>query len=172
MATKNKDIHIELSSRAKDFFEEQGNRTTIGIVVSQWNSKITDNLLEGAVRTLIENGILEENIIVYEVPGAFELPLASDWLLKKPICSAVIAIGSVIRGETAHFDYVCQGVTSGIQQVMIKREKPISFCVLTDNTIQQARDRSGGKLGNKGEECALSCLEMIALRWYDMYIES
>jgi len=141
-----------------------GNDYSIGIVVSEWNEKITSGLLNGAFETLIENGVKESEIIVKRIPGTFELPLASQFLLENDNVDAVIAIGSVIRGETSHFDFVCQGATYGIQQVGLKYNKPVIFCVLTDNNLQQAIDRSGGKHGNKGVEAAVAVLKMLALK--------
>lgn len=137
---------------------------TIGIVVSEWNPSITENLLEGASSTLIENGVNPEHIIVHYTPGSFELPLASQWLLENDTVDAVIAIGSVIQGETKHFDFVCQATADGIKEVGLKFNKPAIFCVLTDNTMQQAIDRSGGRYGNKGVECAVACLKMLSLK--------
>ncbi len=136
----------------------------IGIVVSEWNDSITNNLFEGAKQTLLENGVPEENILIRHVPGAFELPMASQWMLDATDVDGVLAIGVVIQGETKHFDFVCQGTTDGLMKVMLEYNSPISFCVLTDNTLQQSIDRSGGKHGNKGVECAVALLKMIALK--------
>jgi len=136
----------------------------IGIVVSEWNDSITLNLLEGAKNALLENGVKEQNIIVRFVPGAYELPLWSQFMCKNETIDGVIAIGAVIQGETKHFDFVCEAATLGIKDVNLKFNTPISFCLLTDNTMQQSIDRSGGKHGNKGIECAIACLKMIALK--------
>ena len=137
----------------------------IGIVVSEWNTEITENLLNGAHQTLIDNGVQSENIVIKHVPGAFELPLACQLLLEADDdIDGVIAIGCVIQGETKHFDFVCQGVTQGIMTVQLEYNTPISFCVLTDNTKQQSIDRSGGIHGNKGTECAVACLKMVGLQ--------
>jgi 6,7-dimethyl-8-ribityllumazine synthase len=136
----------------------------IGIVVSEWNDSITNNLFEGAKQTFLENGVPEENILIRHVPGAFELPMASQWMLDATDVDGVIAIGVVIQGETKHFDFVCQGTTDGLMKVMLEYNSPISFCVLTDNTLQQSIDRSGGIHGNKGVECAVALLKMIALK--------
>ena len=136
----------------------------IGIVVSEWNDSITLNLLEGAKNALLENGVKEQNIIVRFVPGAYELPLGSQFMCKNETIDGVIAIGAVIQGETKHFDFVCEAATLGIKDVNLKFNTPISFCLLTDNTMQQPIDRSGGKHGNKGIECAIACLKMIALK--------
>lgn len=137
----------------------------IGIVVSEWNHEITGNLLNGAITALTENQVKEENIHVEYVPGAFELPLGCQLLLDNDLeMDGVIAIGCVIQGETKHFDFVCQGATEGIMQVQLDYNVPVSFCLLTDNTKQQSIDRSGGKHGNKGIECAVACLKMIGLK--------
>lgn len=133
----------------------------IGIVVSEWNSSITDKLLNGAIEALTDNGVQEKNIIIKYVPGAFELPLGAQSLLEFKKLDGVVAVGAVIQGETKHFDYVCSGATQGIMKVMLNYNTPISFCVLTDNTIEQSQERSGGKHGNKGIECAISLLKMI-----------
>jgi 6,7-dimethyl-8-ribityllumazine synthase len=136
----------------------------IGIVISEWNDSITNNLLKGAIDALTDNGVKESNIIVKYVPGAFELPLGAQWLAQDDTIDGVVAIGVVIQGETRHFDFVCQGATDGIMEVNLKYDKPVAFCVLTDNTLQQSIDRSGGKHGNKGIECAIACMKMIALK--------
>jgi 6,7-dimethyl-8-ribityllumazine synthase len=136
----------------------------VGIVVSSWNDHITKKLLEGAKKTLLENKVEEKHIVVRFVPGSYELCLGSQLLFENTFVDGIIAIGSVIQGETKHFDYVCSAVAQGIKDVSLKYNKPVSFCVLTDNNEQQAIDRSGGKYGNKGVECAIACLQMIALR--------
>ena len=136
----------------------------IGIVVSIWNDAITSNLLSGAIEALKDNGVLDENIIIKQVPGAFELPLGSQYLLSDAAIDGVIAIGVVIQGETKHFDFVCSGATQGIMEVMLKFDKPVAYCLLTDNHIQQSIDRSGGIHGNKGVEAAIACLKMISLK--------
>ncbi|MFT4602535.1 MAG: 6,7-dimethyl-8-ribityllumazine synthase [Arenicella sp.] len=137
----------------------------IGIVVSEWNDDITLNLLKGAREALEENGVKPENILVKYIPGTFELPLACQFMLEADdAIDGVVAIGCVIQGETKHFDFVCQGATQGIMAVQMEYNTPISFCVLTDNNRQQSIDRSGGKHGNKGIECAVACLKMIAIQ--------
>jgi len=136
----------------------------IGIVVSEWNDSITLNLLAGAKQTLLDNNVPEENILVRFVPGAFELPLAAQLMLDNTDIDGVVAIGVVIQGETKHFDFVCKGTTDGLMKVMLEYNSPVSFCVLTDNTLQQSIDRSGGIHGNKGVECAIACLKMIELK--------
>lgn len=136
----------------------------IGIVVSEWNREITGNLLQGSIDTLKKHGVSEEDIVVEWVPGSFELPVGAKWLVERANVESVIAIGSVIQGETRHFDFVCDAVTRGISEVNIHSGKPVIFCVLTDNTMQQAKDRSGGKHGNKGIESAVAAIKMCALR--------
>lgn len=135
----------------------------IGIVVSEWNADITENLLKGAYNTLLKHGVEEEDIVVKHVPGSFELPLGAQIILEKLYLDAVICLGSVIRGETSHFDFVCQAAALGVKDVSLKYNKPVVFGVLTDDTKQQALDRSGGKLGNKGDEAAITAIKMVAL---------
>lgn len=137
---------------------------SIGIVVSEWNGHITSKLLEGALETLLSSGVKESNIHIKQVPGAFELPLGSQWLAQDDKIDGIIAIGVVIQGETRHFDFVCSGTTQGIVDVTLKYNKPIGFCLLTDNTEQQSIDRAGGKHGNKGVEAAVTVLRMIELK--------
>lgn len=157
MATSNKNLSAYDKSKIKSDAD-----LIIGIVVSEWNDEITSNLCKGAVETLLENNVLKENIKIQKVPGAFELPLGAQFLLKNQNFDGIITIGTVIQGETKHFDFVCQGATEGIMRVMLDFNTPISFCVLTDNTIDQSIARSGGKHGNKGIEAAVSLLQMIA----------
>ena len=138
-------------------------KTKIGIVVSEWNDRITDSLLKGAEECLLAHGVLEENILVKHVPGSFELPLGAQWMLKEASVDAVICIGCVIQGETRHFDFISQAVADGIMNVGLKFSKPVIFSVLTCNTMEQAEDRSGGKHGNKGVEGAVTALKMLEL---------
>jgi 6,7-dimethyl-8-ribityllumazine synthase len=135
-----------------------------GIVVSEWNSDITENLLLGAIKTLKDNGAEDQNILVHWVPGSFELIFGCSQMLKTEELDAVIAIGNVIRGETEHFTFVCEGVTQGIKDLNLAHDVPTIFCVLTDNNKQQSIDRSGGKHGNKGVECAVAAIKMAASR--------
>lgn len=134
----------------------------IGIVVSRWNSAITDQMLEGALSALIGNGIKEEDIIVSKCPGSFEIPLATQYLLEHTDVQGVIALGVVIRGGTPHFEYVCDAVTRGVIDLNLKYQKPVAFGVLTTDDVKQALERAGKK-GNKGGEAALALLEMIDL---------
>lgn len=132
------------------------------ILISEWNEEITSALATGAIETLQNNGVSEENLMVSHVPGTFELPSAANILLSKSQFDAVICIGSVIRGETEHFTFVCEAAAQGIKDVSIKHDVPCIFCVLTDDNIQQSRDRSGGKHGNKGVEAAVAAIKMAA----------
>ena len=138
-------------------------RSRVGIVWSSWNKEITQNLKEGALQFLLKCGVAESNIHIHQVPGSFELPLGAQWQIEKLDLDGVICLGSVIKGETDHFHYVCSAVSQGIKEVALKTNKPVIFGVLTDNTKQQALDRSGGKLGNKGIEAAATLLEMLKL---------
>ena len=134
-----------------------------GIVVSEWNTSITENLFTGAKETLLENGTKENNITRLDVPGSFELIYGCKYLLQKQKYDAIIAIGCVIQGETKHFDFVCEAVSQGIKSLNLQFNAPTIFCVLTDNTLQQSKERSGGMLGNKGVECAIAAIKMATL---------
>jgi len=136
----------------------------ISLVVAKWNAEITQGLKDGALEGLQQLGMNLRDISVVEVPGSFELPFAASQVIKNKEVDAVICIGSVIKGETSHFEYVCQGVTQGIQELNVKGDVPVVFCVLTDDNIQQSKDRSGGKHGNKGVEAAVTAVEMIQLK--------
>jgi len=131
------------------------------IVISEWNDHITESLYSGAVETLLGNGSSKENISRHDVPGSFELPLGAQWMAQKNDIDAVICIGCVIQGETPHFDYICQAVSLGIKDVMLKYNKPVVFGVLTTNSVKQAMDRAGGKHGNKGEEAAITAIKLL-----------
>lgn len=132
-----------------------------GIVVSEWNHNITGALLKGAVSTLKKHGAKDENILVYPVPGSFELTFGSAQLIKSGKVDAVIALGCVVRGDTPHFDYVCAGATQGITELNATTDTPVIYGLITTNNMQQAEDRAGGKLGNKGDECAITAIKMI-----------
>lgn len=135
----------------------------VGIVVSTWNDHITSELLKGAVSELHANGLNETQITVYEVPGAFELPLGAQWLFHREM-DAVICLGCVIKGDTPHFDFVCLGATNGIMEVGLKFNKPCIYGVITTNTEQQAIDRIGGPNGHKGKEAAQTALQLLAIQ--------
>lgn len=134
-----------------------------GIVVAKWNKEITSGLLEGAKQTLLECGASKSNIIIMEVPGSFELVFGARIIAKNHKLSGIICLGSIIQGETKHFDFVCNTVAQGIKDLNIKLDIPVIFGVLTDNNMQQAVDRSGGKYGNKGVEAAITAIEMAQL---------
>ena len=136
----------------------------IGIVVSEWNSDVTEALYSGAVSTLTELGVKKKNIIRRDVPGSFELPLAAQWLAEKKKMDAVICLGCVIQGETRHFEFICQAVAQGVKDVSLGHNKPVIFGVLTTDTKQQALDRAGGKHGNKGDEAAYTAVKMLSIR--------
>jgi len=140
-----------------------------GIVVSEWNTEITEGLWQGAFDALIDCGAQKENIVRWNVPGTFELTYGAARMSKSiyadsGMLDAIIVIGCVIQGETKHFDFVCEGVTQGIKDLNLKGDIPVIFCVLTDNTMQQSIDRSGGKHGNKGTEAAITAIKMAQLR--------
>ncbi len=158
MATENKNLSDYDKTTIPD-----ASKFRFGIVVSEWNESITEGLYKGAYDALIENGVAATNIVRWDVPGSFELIYGCK-KMQEQMVNAVIAIGSVIQGETKHFDFVCEGVTQGIKDLNVMRETPVIFCVLTDNTMQQAIDRSGGKHGNKGTEAAIAAIKMAALR--------
>lgn len=134
------------------------------IAVAEWNLEITDQLLNSAVATLNKAGANIKDIVNFFVPGCFELPLAAQLMLKTGEVDAVLCIGCLIRGETSHFDYISQAVAQGIKDVGLKYNKPAVFGVLTVETMQQALDRCGGKLGNKGEEAAITAIKMVYLQ--------
>lgn len=140
-----------------------GKDCRIAVVAAEWNPEVTNAMLDGAVETLLEHGVLEHNLKVVRVPGTYELTTAADMLLGRRHIDAVICIGCVIQGETRHFEFICQAVSQGLTNVAIKYGKPVIFSVLTCDTMQQALDRAGGKHGNKGIEGAITALKMIAL---------
>jgi 6,7-dimethyl-8-ribityllumazine synthase len=135
-----------------------------GIVVSEWNYEITSALAKGAIETFKKYGAVEKNILISFVPGSFELPLGGQFFAEMGDVDAVILLGCVIQGETPHFDYICSGVTKGTVDLNLKYHMPFIFGVLTTKTIQQAKDRSGGKYGNKGDEAAVTAIKMISLK--------
>lgn len=141
-----------------------GAHYNVGIVVSEWNKVYTEAMLGGARKVLLTAGVPDSNIVTHWVPGSFELPLGAQWLAERDDIDGVICVGSVIRGETAHFDYVCSAAAQGILRVNQDTGKPVMFCVLTDDTAEQASARSGGEHGNKGIEAAVGLLKMLDLR--------
>ena len=134
-----------------------------GIVVSEWNGAITEGLYKGAMEALMDCGAKEENIVRWNVPGSFELPFGAKKMIESMELNAVIVIGSVIQGETKHFDFVCSATAQGVMDLNIRTQVPVIYCVLTDNNMQQAIDRSGGKHGNKGAEAAIAAIRMASL---------
>ena len=134
------------------------------VVVSEWNSKITHALLRGAVDTLLAQGACEEDIQVRMVPGSFELVFGSAQVIKSGWADAVIAIGCLIKGDTPHFDYICQGTTQGLAELNTRHDVPVIYGLLTCNNMDQAEDRCGGILGNKGDECAITAIKMVNYR--------
>ncbi len=160
MATKNKNLSVYDKAtipNAKDF--------RFGIVVSEWNPNITEGLFQGAFDAILDCGGIKENIVRWNVPGSFELVYGCKKMQQSfDMLDAVIAIGSVIQGETKHFDFVCQATSEGIKDLNIQSDIPVIFCVLTDNNLQQAIDRSGGVHGNKGTEAAIAAIKMAQLR--------
>jgi 6,7-dimethyl-8-ribityllumazine synthase len=137
--------------------------TRVAILATRWNVDVVDALVAGARRELREWGVQGGNIAEYRAPGAYELPLAAQALLTDGGFDAVIALGAVIRGDTPHFDYVCEGCAHGLMDVQLKTGKPVAFGVLTVNTVQQAYDRSGTGSDNKGCESAAAALDMLRL---------
>ena len=132
-----------------------------GIIVSEWNYNITGALMQGAVDTLKKHGAKDENILVHHVPGSFELTFGATQMIQSGKVDAVIAIGCVVRGDTPHFDYVCAGTTQGIAHLNATCDIPVIYGLITTNNMEQAEDRAGGKLGNKGDECAITAIKMI-----------
>ncbi|HSR67979.1 MAG TPA: 6,7-dimethyl-8-ribityllumazine synthase [Acidobacteriota bacterium] len=143
----------------------QGRGLKIGLVVSRFNETVTENLLAGALETLTRAGVSQDDLTVVRVPGGFEIPLAARRLARshKGNLDALICLGCVIRGETPHFDYIASSLTTGINRVMMEEDIPIAYGVLTTDSVEQAINRSGLKYGNKGEEAALTALEMANL---------
>jgi 6,7-dimethyl-8-ribityllumazine synthase len=159
MATANKNLSNYDKTAvpsAKDF--------RFGIVVSEWNDQVTNGLFSGAETALLDCGALPENIVRWNVPGSFELIYGSKKMIETQQVDVVIAIGCVIKGETKHFEFVCEGVTQGIKDLNVLSDVPVIFCLLTDNTEQQSIDRSGGIHGNKGTEAAIAAIRMAYLR--------
>ena len=133
------------------------------LVVGRFNSFVVESLVTGAIDTLVRHGVKESDISVIRAPGAFELPLVAQRVAQREEFAAIIALGAVIRGGTPHFDYVAGECTKGLAQISLQYDVPVSFGVLTVDSIEQAIERSGTKAGNKGGEAALSALEMVSL---------
>ena len=141
-----------------------GSDMKIGIAVAQWNKEITSALFNGAKQTLLKHEVKEDNIISVSVPGTFELTLAAQNLLEYTDVDAVIVLGCVIQGETRHFDFICQSVTQGVTELNIKYNQPVIFGVLTTNNLEQSQERAGGKLGNMGDEAAVTAVQMVDMQ--------
>ena len=140
-----------------------GAKGKFAIVVGRWNSFVVEHLLEGALDSLRRHGVADKQITIVRAPGAFEIPLVCKKVAEKGGVDAIIALGAVIRGGTPHFEYVAGECTKGLAMVSMESGIPVSFGVLTVDTIEQAVERSGTKAGNKGEEAAMSALEMVSL---------
>jgi len=134
---------------------------SVAIVMAKWNSFITERLRDGAIEVLEAAGWSRDRIVVVDCPGAFEIPTLAQALLEKEGIVGVIGIGAIIRGDTPHFEYVSLGVTSGLGDLAIRYGKPVIFGVLTTNTVEQAMERAGERMGNKGAEAAATLLEML-----------
>jgi 6,7-dimethyl-8-ribityllumazine synthase len=158
MATSNKNLSVYDKNAIPN-----AKALRLGIVVSEWNSEITEGLYKGAETTLLDCGAKHVNILRWNVPGSFELTYGCKKMIRDNNPDAIIAIGSVIRGETKHFDFVCSATAQGIKDLNVNFNTPVIFCVLTDDTLQQAKDRSGGKYGNKGTEAAIAAIKMALL---------
>lgn len=159
MSSVNKNLSVSEGSQIPNAAEFK-----FGIVYSEWNHEVTNALKEGAINTLIANGAKQENIIIRQVPGSFELTLGAQYMAEATDVDAIICLGCVIQGETRHFDFICDAVAKGITDLNIEYNIPFIFGVLTPNTQQQAIDRAGGKHGNKGDEAAVTAIKMLGLR--------
>lgn len=135
-----------------------------GIVVAEWNDEITFELCRGAIDTLKKHGVEDDDIDIHYVPGSFELPMGAQLVAETRKVDAIICLGCVIQGETRHFEFICHAAADGITNVGLKTNIPVIFGVLTPDTWQQAKDRAGGKHGNKGDEAAISAIKMVDLR--------
>ena len=139
--------------------------TQVAIVASKWNAAVTDSLVDGALQTFLAAGLTEDNVLIYRVPGSYELPTGAQFAIQGNAgIDAVVCLGCVVQGETRHFEFINQAVAQGVKDVSLKFNLPVIFGVLTPDTDQQALDRAGGKYGNKGEEAAVAALDMIDLQ--------
>lgn len=159
MATKKKNLSVTEGSKVPS-----ANEMRIAIVYAEWNYAITSALRDGAIKTLIKYGADKDKIVVHEVPGSFELSLGAQLLAEKQYIDAVICIGCVIKGETPHFDFISDAIANGVTHLNIKYNKPVVFGVLTTNNMKQAKERAGGKHGNKGDEAAITAIKMLDLK--------
>ncbi|MCR9064084.1 MAG: 6,7-dimethyl-8-ribityllumazine synthase [Cytophagales bacterium] len=159
MSTAHKNLSVYNTAGIPDVSDKR-----FAIVTAEWNEEITFALRDGAIATLLKNGVKEENITLATVPGSYELSYGSQVFASKENIDAVIAIGCVIQGETKHNDYINNAVAQGLTDVSLKYNKPVIFGVLTPNTYEQAQDRAGGKYGNKGDEAAITAVKMLGLK--------
>jgi 6,7-dimethyl-8-ribityllumazine synthase len=143
---------------------ENSKKKKVGIVVAGWHKEVTDALKDAAIRTVKNAGIEEENIIIQEVPGSFELTLGAQYLIEYLQADAVIVIGCLVKGETPHFHYISEAVTLSLIQLQSRANRPIGYGLLTVENLEQAKERAGGKNGNKGEEAAHAALYMLSLK--------
>ena len=157
MATSLKNLSDHDTNQVADMTTKK-----FGLVVSEWNTEVTEALYTGAYETLRSQGVTKEHIVKKYVPGSYELSLGAQWMAAREDIDAVICLGCVIQGETKHFDFICNAVAHGLTEVGLKYNKPVIFGVLTPNTLQQALDRAGGKHGNKGDEAAVTALKMLS----------
>ena len=149
-------------TEAAPAFEIKGKR--IAIVVAEWNAEVTTKLYDGAKKRLLELGIEEADIMRFPVPGSFELTTGARWAAERPDVDAIICLGVVIQGETRHFDFICDAVANGLTQLAMMSKKSVIFGVLTTNTLEQAHERAGGKVGHKGVEAADTVVKMLVLQ--------
>jgi 6,7-dimethyl-8-ribityllumazine synthase len=159
MSAKNKNL-----SEHKLVNNHKAGKYRIAIAVSEYNEAITFALRDGAIKTLTEHGVKEKHIFVELVPGAYELPLAAKWLYESKKADAVLVLGCVIKGDTDHDIYINNAVSQALINLSLQTKAPFLFGVITPNNMQQAKDRAGGKHGNKGVECAVAALKMLELK--------
>jgi len=159
-----------MASKLKNLSKTEGSKVPsakkmkFAIVYAEWNSKVTNALKDGALKTLLKQGADKKNIFIHAVPGSFELTLGAQYMAAHTKADAIICLGCVIQGETRHFDFICDAVANGITQLNIKYNKPFIFGVLTTDNQKQAVDRAGGKHGNKGDEAAVTAIKMLHLK--------
>jgi 6,7-dimethyl-8-ribityllumazine synthase len=159
MSAKNKNL-----SKHSEFTAPNASQYRIAVVVSEYNEPITSALLKGCLETLKKYGVKDKSIFIEMTPGAYELPLAARWMYDKKKADAVIALGCVIKGDTDHDIYINTSVSQALMSLCLETKAPFVFGVITPNSLQQAKDRAGGKHGNKGVECAVAALKMLALK--------
>ena len=151
---------MKLSPTRNQLKNDSAKHKSFGIVQSVWNKEITQRLYDGCYNTLLDFGAIKKNIVTIQVPGSFELIYGGKKIVEKSKLDAVIVIGSIIKGETPHFDFIANAVANGIKDLNIIFDIPFVFCVLTDLNKEQAMDRSGGKMGNKGSDAALTAISL------------